>query len=103
MDIGAAVRRARRRAGLSQRELAVRAGLPQSTVARIESGFVDPRTTTVVKLLEVCGEELETTPRLGTGIDRSMIREYLRLTPQQRLVAATDAANNLESLLRSRR
>lgn len=103
MDVGRAIRTARRRAGMSQRELAERAGLPQSTVARIESGFVDPRTTTVVKLLNACGERLEAIPRIGTGVDRSRIRALLQLTPQQRLDAAVAAANNVRALLRSMR
>jgi predicted transcriptional regulator len=38
--------RARHRAGLTQRELAERAAVPQSTVGRIEAGLVDPRVGT---------------------------------------------------------
>jgi transcriptional regulator with XRE-family HTH domain len=54
------LRTARRQAGLTQRELAVRTGIPQSTVARIERGQVDPRTSTLGALLLGCGQMLTT-------------------------------------------
>ena len=37
------IRRMRIRAGLTQKELAERAGVSQSLIARIERGSVDPR------------------------------------------------------------
>jgi predicted transcriptional regulator len=100
-NIGEAVRMARRRSGLSQRDLGERTGVPQSTIARIESGFVDPRTSTIVKLLSACGEELEVLPRLGDGVDRTLIRPLLELTPAQRLARAEADANNLNAFLAS--
>ena len=41
--------------GLSQRELASLCSIPQSTVARIESGKCTPRLETVLKLFSVLG------------------------------------------------
>lgn len=41
----------RKGAGLSQRELALRTGVAQPTIARIEGGRVDPRVTTLERLL----------------------------------------------------
>ncbi|WP_328422851.1 helix-turn-helix domain-containing protein [Micromonospora sp. NBC_00389] len=38
INVGAALRSLRRRADLSQRELAERSGVPKSTLARIEAG-----------------------------------------------------------------
>ncbi|MDG4778779.1 GNAT family N-acetyltransferase [Micromonospora sp. WMMD961] len=58
-DLGRALRALRRRADLSQRELAERSGVPQPTLARIESGrAVDPRFRTVERLVRAAGGEL---------------------------------------------
>jgi transcriptional regulator with XRE-family HTH domain len=87
------LRRVRRGSGLSQRALARRAGVPQSTVARIELGALSPRTDTLERLLLAAGQELSVEPKLGIGVDRSQIRDLLRLAPRQRLeLAARDAA-----------
>jgi transcriptional regulator with XRE-family HTH domain len=86
------LRDARRRAGISQRILAERAGVPQSTVGRIEAGLIDPRASTLRHLLRVCGMDLATEPRLGEGVDRTQIRERLARTPRQRLEDLASAA-----------
>ncbi len=87
------LRSARRRAGMTQRQLADRAGVPQATVGRIEAGQITPRVDTLENLLRATGQELSIEPRPGIGIDRSQIRELLRLTPRQRLeLAGHDAA-----------
>lgn len=85
MDPGVVLRRARRRAGLSQRDLARKARVPQSTVARIESGLIDPRASTLDELLAHCGEELAALPRIGVGVDRTLIASTIALSPRQRL------------------
>lgn len=87
------IREARRSAGLSQRELAFRAGMPQSTVGRIEAGHLGPRWPTLEALLRAAGMTVELAPAAGTGVDRSQIRELLRLTPLERAqLAVADAA-----------
>ena len=49
----------RRRADLSQRDLAARAGVPASTIARLESGATtDPRLSTMAKLTAAAGHRL---------------------------------------------
>lgn len=93
------VRYSRRRAGLTQRELAARAGVPQPTIARIESGRVSPRLETVDRLLDACGVRLAVEDRPGRGLDRTAIRELLRLTPVQRLEEAVSEAHSLEDLM----
>ena len=82
---GRMVRYARRRASLTQRELAARARIPQETIARIEAGRVDPRVGTLDRLLEACGMGLEVMPRLGIGIDRTQFQRLLDMTPSERL------------------
>jgi transcriptional regulator with XRE-family HTH domain len=55
MDAGQYVREARRRADLSQRELAARAGVSQPLVARVESGAVDPSFGRWLQLIRASG------------------------------------------------
>ncbi len=85
---GRMLREARARAGLTQRRLSAKAGIPQETIARIERGRADPRVTTLDRLLEACEYGLESMPRLGIGVDRTQIRELLELTPSERLARA---------------
>jgi len=92
------IRYCRLRAGLTQEELAARAGISQPALARIESGRVIPRIDTVERILRACGMTLEAVPRAGEGIDRSTIRRMLKLTPRKRLELATKEARNLAKL-----
>lgn len=85
MNPGATLRRARRRARLSQRALAGRTSVAQPTIARIEVGREDPRVGTLQRLLMACGEELNAIAARGEGVDRTQIRELLRLSPRERL------------------
>lgn len=77
--------------------------MPQPTIAAIESGRQDPRFKTLLALVESCGQELAAIPRPGDGVDVSLIREQLRLTPEQRLRLAGVNARNLERLLSATR
>jgi transcriptional regulator with XRE-family HTH domain len=99
MDAARVLRQARRRAGLTQRQLAGRAGVAQSVVGRIESGAVVPRVDTLDRLLEACGEGLESLPRLGIGLDRTGFDEHLDESPRQRVQRAEREARGLAALL----
>lgn len=77
------LRHARRRAGLTQRALAEKAGVAQSVVGRIESSRVDPTVSTLSKLLRACETTLEAMPGSGDGIDRTSMEELLRLSPAE--------------------
>lgn len=92
------IRYCRLRAGLAQQELADRAGISQSALARLESGRITPRMDTVASLLRECHMSLALFPLSGTGVDRTTIRKMLALTPRQRLTLATKEAANLERL-----
>lgn len=85
---------------MSQRELAERASMPQSTVARIESGVVSPRVDTFERLLGLCGFRLALT-MLGEGVDRTVMRQLIKLSPDQLLDLAAAEAHNLEEFLAS--
>jgi transcriptional regulator with XRE-family HTH domain len=66
-SLGRRLKRLREAAGLSQQDLAVRAGLSVSVVSQIEQGKkTDPRMTTVLFLAEALGVNVEalTGPRL---------------------------------------
>src|SRR5918999_3002059 len=76
---------ARRRAGLSQRELARRSGIPQPSISRIERDVVSPTVDTLERLLRACGMELEPVDRpRKDDVDRTLIWESLKLTPGER-------------------
>lgn len=93
---------ARRAAGLSQRELSRRTGVPQSAIARIERGLQVPRTDTLERLLKACGFELRLGPVRGGGVDRSLIEHWLRLTPAERAEGAADYGRALDRLRSAR-
>lgn len=97
------VRHARRAAGLSQRALASRAGLPQSTIARIELGRLSPRTDTLERILRASGRTLTSEVVLGADEDRTLIRDRLRMTPLERATLAVREARALARLEGARR
>ena len=84
MMAGALLKEARRSAGLSQRELARRAGVAQPVLSRIERGHASPRFETLDRLLRECGRGLALVERPGLGVDRTLILDRLRLSPGQR-------------------
>jgi len=95
---GRLLRQARRRAGLTQRGLAERLGVPQSQIAKIESGAVGPRVETLDRFLRACHETLEAMPLLGIGVDRTGFREMRKLTPRERLETAAAASAGVRRL-----
>ena len=62
MDVAAALRAARRRAELTQAELAARAGTSQATVSAYESGRKQPSLATTARLLAATGSRLTVEP-----------------------------------------
>ena len=88
MDPGRLVHESRTSAGLTQAELARRAGTTQASVARVERGGVSPTVRTLRRLLAAAGHELALTARPArSGIDESLIARQLRLSPGERLKA----------------
>jgi transcriptional regulator with XRE-family HTH domain len=80
--------RARAKAGIAQRELAVRAHTSQSVVARIERGQTIPSVETLDRLLAAAGFELKRTLRLKPVVHSHMLEDsarILRLSPVERL------------------
>jgi transcriptional regulator with XRE-family HTH domain len=102
MDAATLLHYARRKAGLSQRTLGRRAGVTQASIARIETGETSPRFDTLDRLLAACGFELEAIPKRGFGIDKTVMEEFVRLTPSERAREAAAEARAIEKLPRLR-
>lgn len=83
------VRSTRERLGLSQRQLALRAGTTQAAVSRIERGVVSPTFATLRELMIAMGEEpVLSARRLPTEWDPVHMSGTLARTPQERLALA---------------
>ena len=79
------VREARRRAGLTQGELARRVGTTQSAIARLERGRTEPSLRRVHAMVRACGLELGTTLAPADDADWSVALGNLRLTVDERI------------------
>lgn len=83
---GQVLRDARRRHGVSQTQLAIRAGTRQSAISRIEAGRVSPTFETMQTLLDLLGAELTIgSESPETGIDLTLNEGNLRLSPSDRV------------------
>ena len=91
MDASALVRDARRRHGMTQRQLAQASGVPQSVVARIESGRQQPSHRVLTSVLAGLGER----PVLGTEAvpdehELGLLEVTLALSPAERVRRLVD-------------
>ena len=87
------MREARRRAGITQEELAARVGTTQSAIARLEAGTTAPALARIDALVRACGFSLAI--ELDGALDPdewARARRNLALTPDQRLTSAVNAA-----------
>lgn len=92
------IREARLRAGLTQSELARRAGKAGSMIGRWERGEVLPSLETTIHLVRAAGFELSMGVTVADDHDLALIRRSLRLTPAERLGELADAARAFESM-----
>lgn len=93
MDAGQILRESRLRSGLSQRRLSELAGVTQPTVARIESGLIQPTFERLLELVRACGLDLDVRVVPLDEDAWTVARRGLALTPDERLdraVAAVD-------------
>jgi transcriptional regulator with XRE-family HTH domain len=81
---GNVLRIARARLGLSQRELAVAAHVPQSTIARIESGTRQPSLPLLAQILAAVDLELRISVADYDAHDDILDRDFARLSASQR-------------------
>jgi len=93
---------ARKRAGLSQRELADRLGCPQATIGRWEAGARDPSFAAVQRVLCACGTQQLVDLATYDDSDVPLAHLQLSLTPLQRLSSmARERAAVLTGALRA--
>lgn len=96
MSPSALLRQARRLSGLTQRDLADRAGTSQPAIARIESGLASPTLSTLERLATAAGYDLKLSlvprpqadpvvERYKRDVDRTLLRENLKKSVDQRL------------------
>jgi transcriptional regulator with XRE-family HTH domain len=103
LDAPRVLRLARTSAGLSQRELARRAGTSQSVISRIEAGQTSPTTVTLARILAATGHELDGELVPLAELDESVMADVprvLALAPEERL---TEVANVSRFLASARR
>ena len=87
MTAGKIIREARKVAGLSQHELAERAGVPRQSIVRWERGNVEPGFDTVRKLLRSCGYDLSLIRYEPDATVDDRLSRKRDLTPQERILA----------------
>lgn len=82
---GDLIREARRRAGLTQADLAARAGTSQSGIARWESGRTAVSLDDVLRLVRLCGFDLELLLLPRDESDMAQAARLADLTGQERI------------------
>ncbi len=92
------VREARKRAGLTQRELAEKAGTTQSAIARLESGRTRPAFDDVLRLVRLCGLDLDIMLVERDTADWMQAREALKVPDADRLERSVRFARRVRRL-----
>ena len=77
MTVGLLISTARNKSGLTQAELAIRAGTSQAAIARYEADRVSPSVSTLERVLRAAGEELFLSSARGGQTDLSSDRAQL--------------------------
>ena len=100
MIASALLRDARRRASLTQAQLAARMATSQSVIARLEREHADPRFATLERALRAAGFRLElvSEPVVPT-VDEAQLADQLAMTPAQRVAAFESLYRETAALL----
>lgn len=97
-SIAAELETVRKASGLTQEQLAVKAGLNRMTVQRLESGALDPRLSTVLEMARAMGMELLLVPQSLRHEVHGFIRSGGRTLAQP---AGADAPASVVDILAS--
>ena len=102
MTAGELLRGARRRHGLTQRQLAARARTSQAAISRVERDLVSPSVATLASWLDLMGEELELAAEpIDYGHDRTLNEAQLRFIPEQRIERQAAWSRGMNELRRA--
>jgi transcriptional regulator with XRE-family HTH domain len=86
MSAGTLIRSTRERHGLTQEQLALRAGTSQNAVSRLERDEISPSLDTVGRLLAAMGEQLELgVRRIDVDVDADHLSDSMAQTMSERL------------------
>lgn len=98
MSGGGLIREARKRAGLTQRELAEFLGTTQPVIARWEAGRASPSFERVVDAVRACGFDVAI--RIVSKDDEHAlwVQKNLQLTPLERLTQLQTGKSAIDSL-----
>jgi transcriptional regulator with XRE-family HTH domain len=83
LPIGALIKSIRVQLGMSQKTLARRAGVPQSTISRIEQGQRDTSLSMLSKILEAISCDLVVAPVLKDSIDVIRRKQARKIAEKQ--------------------
>jgi transcriptional regulator with XRE-family HTH domain len=104
MTAGELLRDARRRHGLTQRQLAARARTSQAAISRVERDLVSPSVATLGSWLDLMGEELKLTAEpIDYGHDWTLNELNLPLTPEERIERQASWSRGMSELRRAAR
>jgi transcriptional regulator with XRE-family HTH domain len=100
LQAGPFIRALRHEAKLTQRQLATRIGTTQSAIAALERPDSNPTVRTLADALDALGYRLKLDATLKpNGVDESLIRKQLELTPAQRLESLEQMAGAARQLV----
>lgn len=97
-EISMTLRAARKAKGLSQRELAKLAGVPQSHISKIENAGVDLRVSSLSEIARALDLELTLIPRKAVPAVRSIVRSAQPEIPGLSRFALNDDLAKIEKL-----
>jgi transcriptional regulator with XRE-family HTH domain len=100
MDAADLVRRCRLEAGLTQQQLAIRAGTTKTAISRLEGRHLSPSVDTLERLLLCLGYHLsvDAVP-MATRTDPAQLEAVAGLAPTERLDHALASQSSLSDLL----
>lgn len=98
--IAVSLKEARASKGLTQRDLSVKADVPQAQISRIEAGTVDPRTTTLIALAHALDMELALVPRKAMPAVKSISRQSVGHSAKNNSLTSKEL-NRISDTLRS--